>query len=353
MDALRAEIQRVCKRELQHYWCPGRIEVVGKHTDYAKGRSVVCAIDKGLLFGFADSNTDLVTITSCNFPDQTLQFDLKDLHASIEVSKSGFGLYACNVLSFLNESIILKGMDIIISSSLPPDAGLSSSSALVCGLATILSRHQDNFSLSIDDFGRMESGKFVATRGGSQDHAAIMSSKPGALCLFEYKNGTVLKEMIAFPTELLFVVIVSGVVACKSGNALELYNALASAEVKEHRAIHESDFVVPGVAQALKTRNWHALKSFVDESQLHAERVLLTTTPETKWLVDESIKLGSLAASVFGAGFGGSVYAIVENLNAETFMENIMKSYYAAFSNVASERCCFSTFPSTGAMYIN
>lgn len=231
--------------------------MVGKHTDYAKGQSVVCAVDRGIALVFRPGAGARLRVASAGAP--TLEFDLSDrarLSASVARSAEGahWGKYVASVVNYLglHLGLALPALDVGVGSSLPQNAGLSSSSAVVCGLAALLSR--SSRQLSVDELGMIESNNLVGTRGGSQDHAAIMGSRQGLLSLWDYRDGTLLVKRMAMPEDLCFAVAVSGVSACKTGNALERYNALAtaSAALKEERARKETSAAVRLFCQGVR-----------------------------------------------------------------------------------------------------
>jgi galactokinase len=370
--------------------------VVGKHTDYAKGQSVVCAIDRGIALVYQPSAAARLRVASEGAP--ILEFDLSDrarLSASVTRSAEGahWGKYVASVVNYLglHLGLALPALDVGVGSSLPQNAGLSSSSAVVCGLAALLSRSMRE--LTVDELGRIESNNLVGTRGGSQDHAAIMGSRQGLLSLWDYREGTRLVRQIALPEELCFVVAVSGVSACKTGNALERYNALAtaSAAVKEERAREETSEAVQlfcqGVSVAIvelrsaiearKTdQGAPCLPSFcltflacagaqVEEndrvkmaqaialSQRHAEATLGTCVAQTEFLPRTALKLGAIGSTTFGAGFGGSVYALVPAADARSFVQRWREEYTRSFPVEADAAAFFLTRPSMGATFVS
>jgi len=178
---------------------------------------------------------------------------------------------------------------------------------------------------------------------------------------------------VALPDDLRFVIAASGVAAEKTGAALALYNraaataaaaleawraatgstaptlaaALADApngtqrfqQVLQRRAdlarrveqfVREATLV--GEAGELLTRgHLDRLGRIVDESQANAERLLGNQVPETIALAHGARDLGAVAASAFGAGFGGSVYALVRASDAEDFQRRWAERYLAEF----------------------
>ncbi|HEV8125242.1 MAG TPA: hypothetical protein VGP80_13435, partial [Gemmatimonadales bacterium] len=286
------------------------------------------------------------------------------------------------------------GADIAFGSDLPRAAGLSSSSALVTGCYVILSRlnQLDNSGLSTPerqaeyasciengrDYGPLAGDAGVGTLGGSQDHAAILLSEPGRLVQFAY-TPLRREDSLPLPPGYLFAVATSGVTAEKTGPAREGFNRLArvarrilsiAQEITGGTALFaavrrdpeqesrirrrltedsggefepgellgrfeqmmlEATVLVPDAAHALRMGDLNALGATVELSQMLAERLLGNQIHETRALVRKAKVAGARAASAFGAGFGGSVWALVEEEGATGFLDEWRREYNKQF----------------------
>jgi galactokinase len=218
----------------------------------------------------------------------------------------------------------------------------------------------------------------VGTHGGSEDHAAIVCGRRDELTAWRFVP---LVEVAgtAVPADWTFVIAASGVAARKTGDAREAYNAL-SARVRLLLDLwrrHESD--APSLAAALRSSAdattrlltllerhiavatdreplVRRLRHFIDEdarvldaldacraadrdrlgrladaSQVDAESLLGNQVAETMWLARRAREHGAFAASSFGAGFGGSVWALIDRDDAEPFAERWLADYRTAF----------------------
>lgn len=356
---------------------PGRIEFLGKHTDYCGGESLVCAIDRGFRYEVAPRNDSRVRIRDLNSGESA------DLDLRVPTAAKGWANYAVEVARRLRMNfgeLVDRGIDLEFRNDLPSASGLSSSSALMIMVVAaldeangfteteIFKRNVTN-DLELADFlGCVENGKSfrelegssgVGTFGGSQDHAAIVGGRAGHLTRFSFCPTTRISE-VRLPESLTFVVGSSGVAAAKTGGARERYNRmsqmvaeivsvfgaeslaglmretsidelgrrLATAPTSFHtgdlmtRAEQfclESFEIVPQAAKALADENFDVLGDLVDRSQRAAETLLGNQTPETVHLQRSARRFGAVAASAFGAGFGGSVYALVETEIASGF----------------------------------
>ena len=163
---------------------PGRINLIGEHTDYNNGFVLPTAIDKKIEFRFKKNNTNnSCTVYSQNF-DNYLQFNLGD----IQKSKNGWENYILGVLFELQKKTKkIKGFDCIINSKLPMGSGLSSSAALECGLAVGLN---ELFALNLSReeliiASRDAEHSFVGTKCGIMDQYASAMSKEGHVILLD------------------------------------------------------------------------------------------------------------------------------------------------------------------------
>ena len=103
------------------------------------------------------------------------------------------------------------------------------------------------------------------------------------------------------------------------------------------------------VAAALAAGDLEALGRWVDRSQALATAGLRNQVPETIALQRSARELGAVAASAFGAGFGGAVWAMVAADSAEEFRKRWGQHYLAAFPAHAAKFRSFITRPGPGA----
>ncbi len=398
------------------WWVPGRIEVLGKHTDYGGGRSVVCAVERGLHLLVRPRQDALVQVVDANSGvswHDTLHPDL----TPVPGQWLNYPLTAVRRLArdFPGEH---RGMDLVFLSTIPRAAGLSSSSALVVATALALAdvnalRDHPVWRAALPDdaslagyLGAVENGLAfgplpvdfgVGTHGGSEDHTAILCSTADHLGTFHYLPVTA-EALVTLPPEWSFVIASSGVAASKTGAVREHYNALSAqlarlralwSELAERSApslhalvreapatlpalrerladepdgtvllrrldqfIEECDVLIPDLLAAVATRDSDRLGRVTDRSQHLAEVVLANQIAETRSLVREARALGALGASAFGAGFGGSVWALVETARADRFLTEWQTGYRTAFPAHTARSDFFRTRPGPGARRI-
>ncbi|MGH7592756.1 MAG: galactokinase family protein, partial [Gemmatimonadales bacterium] len=227
------------------WWVPGRIEVLGKHTDYGGGRSLVCAVERGFHVLAGPRDDDVVRIVDASTGAATV-IPFRD---DAEPRPGHWTDYPITVVRRLARDFpdAHRGMNAVIRSSLPSASGLSSSSALV--IASFLPLAAFNALASTTTWARMigdgdalagylgavENGRAfgdlpgdrgVGTHGGSEDQTAILRSVPRQLLQYHFVPVTH-EATIALPDGWQFVVAMSGVHAAKGGAVQVRYNALA------------------------------------------------------------------------------------------------------------------------------
>ena len=377
------------------WFSPGRIEVLGKHTDYAGGRSLLAAVDRGVTVSIIPAKHAITARTGA------LAGDLRVVPGeAIDLAGGHWGHYLQTVADRLFHNFgPLAPVDVTIDSNLPLASGMSSSSALVVALAISLAeyngfttseRWRRHISTPADlagylaciengmSFGQLTGHRGVGTFGGSEDHTAMICCEPEHLGLFGF--SPIRRELsIPMPGDLTFVVAVSGVAAEKTGPARDLYNraALGVGEILKRwnatgdlptqqsladavrssdgaatrlralvgdddylrrRLDHflaESEAIIPAAAEALSAGDLDGFGAAVDQSQQQASVSLGNQVPETEFLARQARTMGAIAATSFGAGFGGSVWAMVPTSDAEAFSEDWLQRYTIQYPMVA------------------
>lgn len=372
---------------------PGRIEIFGKHTDYAGGHSLLAAVPRGIAQVARPRADGRVRVGDIR-DGQIVEVDPS---AEAPPEYRGLRRYVHVVARrlFLNFPGCALGAEIAIASDLPRASGLSSSSALVVGVAAALiararlterddwHRHLPTVQHLAWYLGCVENGldydglpgtAGVGTHGGSEDHTAILACRLGHTSLYRFLPVTALSE-VPMPADWTFVIASSGVQADKAGSVMARYNRAADAA----RALHAlwnnraaapahslsaalasapdamacfdrwvtdggGDFAAgdlrkrlqhfvnedrrgPLAAQAFAATDRATLGELARASQLEAETLLGNQIPETVTLARLARETGAFAASSFGAGFGGSVWALTAAHDAAAFGEEWVRAY--------------------------
>jgi galactokinase len=122
---------------------PGRVNLIGEHTDYNEGFVLPAAINKEVYFAIAANGTDFFRVYSYDM-DEYAEYNLN----SISRSESSWANYLLGVIAqFQKAHLAIKGFDLVFGGNVPIGAGLSSSAAVECGLAFALN-HIHGFQLN-------------------------------------------------------------------------------------------------------------------------------------------------------------------------------------------------------------
>jgi galactokinase len=385
-------------------YVPGRIEVLGKHTDYGGGRSLICAAERGFHVVSAPRTDKRLALTDLG-RGTALVLDTDG--PPPDVSWATYPLTVWRRLA-LNFPQLAHGVDLVFESDLPSASGMSSSSALMIAVLLALVRangldatpawhdsirHAEDlaaYAATIENgrsFRALAGESGVGTEGGSEDHTAIVCSEASRVAQYAF-CPTRRERSIAFAPELTFAIGVSGVAARKTGEARDHYNRASrnAARVLErwreatgrrddtlaaavssstdapervralladrgelldrfNQFVEESTELVPAAADELDRGDLDGLARTVARSQELAERLLRNQVPETVALVRTAREHGAAAASAFGAGFGGSVWALVEQSRAQSFLDRWQNAYHAACPAAALRSRFFLTRP--------
>jgi galactokinase len=402
------------------FFIPGRIEVLGKHTDYAGGSSMVVAAERGFCLVVRPRDDDQVHVTDVA-DGETVSFRLD---ANLVPRAGHWSNYPMTVARRIarNFPSATCGADVAFLSDLPPAAGMSSSSAMIVAMFFALAEantlrpppdcpdlfdnrlHLAGYLGTVENgqsFGLLEGDRGVGTFGGSEDHTAILRAEAGHVSQFTYCPVR-FKRVIPVPKGYTFAVGVSGVVAEKTGAAREKYNRasrLISAIVDLWRRetgredptlaailagsredvgrlqmyvdtarvpdfpqgalakrlehfLTENEQILPAAGDALARADLDEFGRLVDASQRAAERLLENQIPQTSYLAAAAREAGAIAASAFGAGFGGGVWALVEGSRVEDFLNAWSDTYRGRFPQHADAASFFTTEAGPAALRV-
>jgi galactokinase len=396
---------------------PGRIEVLGKHTDYAGGRSLLCNVERGFILVAAARDDQCVRVLDVALGERA-DLALDPQLPPPALAWAGYPGATARRLA-RNFPGARRGADIAFLSDLPQAAGLSSSSAFIVAIFLVLAHvnrleEDETYGREIrsaedlagylgtvengQTFGSLQGDPGVGTFGGSEDHTSILCAEPG--CLRQYSFCPVRYERaIPMPAGWTFVVGVSGVAAEKTQAARDRYNraslavqevlvqwgratgrqdaSLAIAVATPHaperlrdvlrdsddgrfsasflrdrldQFLDESTVIVPQAGDALARGDLRRFGVFVERSQRNAEQLLGNQIDETITLVRLARLLGASAASAFGAGFGGSVWALVRETETGEFQLWWTTEYRRAFPELAGHAQFFTSRPGPAAL---
>ncbi|OCA87644.1 galactokinase [Bacillus sp. FJAT-27225] len=361
---------------IRTFFSPGRINLIGEHTDYNGGRVFPAAITYGT-YGIVKRRDDRqIRLYSMNFPNAgIIEFSLEELDYN---NAHGWANFPKGMIRYIKEEGygLDGGLDILVNGNIPNGAGLSSSASLEMLIGVIAN---EVFELGIDRIALVQLGKkvenqFIGVNSGIMDQFAVGMGKMNCGILldcetldYEYaplnlENHQIIimntnkrreladskynerrSECEAALSYLQKELDVTSLGAL-SEQQFEAHKHLIPTEVLQKRAKH-AVYENQRTAKALEELKNGYLENFgklMNESHRSLKEEYEVTGIELDTLAEASWKQeGVLGARMTGAGFGGCAIALVEKAHVDNFIEEVGKIYkekigYGATFYVAS-----------------
>jgi galactokinase len=363
-EDLGQKFQEIYSRKPRFFRAPGRVNLIGEHTDYNEGFVLPMAIDREAIVAAAERRDTLIKIHALDVGENA-EFDLK----SEAVKRRGSWLdFVEGVTRMLNEKFPLKnGADILFSSTVPIGAGLSSSAAIeiAVGFALLKLNEIGVNKVALAKAAQKAEHEFVGAKIGIMDQLTSALGKAGHALLIDCR----LLDPKAIPLnfkETQIVVVDSGV---KHDLATSEYNTRrAECEeavqilqkkmpgVRALRDVSETEFAryenqLPDVikrrcrhvifenkrtqraAEMLKLGKSDAFGRLMYESHESLRDDYEVSSPELDFLVETAGSIeGVFGARMTGGGFGGCTVNLVENKSLGSFESKVTADYERRFS---------------------
>lgn len=331
MDSRVAAIARLLGDTTGLRWlrAPGRVNLIGDHTDYHDGLVLPLAVGRDCMIAARSRDDGRVTVHSAELSGVVdIAADGGDEPGTVEPA---WGRYVAGVVRTLADAgRAPTGLDAALSSSVPVGSGLSSSAALEVAVALALADGA-GFTLPAADLARAcQRGEHLATGvpSGVMDQLVALLGQAGHALLLDCR--TLAAEPIALPDALGVLVVHSGLPRALAGSAYAdrradgervaarlsvpaLRDASLDDVRDEPRARHvvtENERVLR-FAAALRAGDAATLGSLLLASHASLRDDYEVSTPELDLLVDLLVEHGAIGARLTGAGFGGCVVALV------------------------------------------
>lgn len=344
------------------FFSPGRINVIGEHTDYNGGHVFPAAISLGVYGVYGPREDKKVCLFSGNVDGDIVEFDIDD--TTVEKDDRFWANYFKGMITYLREKYdnIDHGFNLYIKANLPSGSGLSSSAAIEMLMGIIL---KDEFNLDVDrialaKMGQRTENEFVGLNSGIMDQfACIMGKKDSAIFLdcntldYEYKPLALGDyEIIIMATNKPHTLADSAyndrVRECHDAvkklqakldiktlgeldnDTFDEYAYLINNETEIKRARHavSENQRTLRATKAMQDGDLEKLGRLIDASHVSLHYDYKVTGQELDTLAEASwAQPGVLGARMIGGGFGGSAIAIVKKDQAEAFKKNVGKIY--------------------------
>lgn len=357
--------------EVKVFFSPGRVNLIGEHTDYNGGFVFPCALDFGTYAVAVKRNDNIFRMYSKNFENLgTIEFSLDRL---INEPQDDWANYPKGVIkTFLEAGFnINSGFDVLFYGNIPNGAGLSSSASIELATSVIL---KDLFNLDVDmvsmvKLSQKAENKFIGVNCGIMDQFAIgMGKKDNAILL----DCNSLNYQYA-PVVLNGASIVIANTNKKRGLADSKYNERRGSCEAAVKVLNENGIDIKYLGE-LSVERFNEIKHLItDEEQLKRATHAVTENERTKVAVEKlnagdieafgqlmnqsHISLrddyevtgfeldslveaaweaeGVIGARMTGAGFGGCTVSIVKDEFIESFKKSVGEKYTAKTGLVA------------------
>ena len=350
------------EKDVRVFFSPGRVNLIGEHTDYNGGHVFPCALSFGTYGAISQRNDKIVRMYSENFEDKgIISFEIDNLKNEEEHDWANYPKRVINVVRKHGYDVN-QGFDIVVYGNIPNGAGLSSSASLELLMAVMMNDiHQFNIDrVELVKYCQEAENNFIGVNCGIMDQFSIgMGQDSSAILLdcntLDYKYSTV---------DLKDEVIVIANTNKRRGLADSKYNErrseceealkelqtelkistlgeltedefeknkhLIKSDIRAKRAKHavyENQRTLKAV-KALEDNDIETFGKLMNQSHNSLRDDYEVTGKELDTLVDLASKHeGTVGARMTGAGFGGCTVSIVKRNNVDDFINNVGKQY--------------------------
>lgn len=350
-------------REIRIFSAPGRVNLIGEHTDYNGGFVLPIAIDKNILIAAGPNGENILRLHSLNF-DKTVTCHLNKIGYD---SKDGWANYPKGVAKILQEQgYKLKGMDLLFEGNIPIDSGLSSSAAIEvvsCLALTALSDVEID-KKEIPVICQKAENEFIGVKCGIMDQFIITFAKKDAALFLDCRS---LKyEHIPIVNSDIVIVIANSKVErkltyskynirrsqCEEGvgifkqylNGINQLRDVTPEQFEEYKnklssivrqrcehVIYENERVLRS-KELIKNNKLKEFGILMNESHESLKTLYEVSCYGLDTMVDTALKVkGVLGSRMTGAGFGGCTVSLVKKDSVDELMKKITLKYEKRF----------------------
>ncbi len=359
---------------------PGRVDLMGSHTDYNLGHVLTMAIDRNTVIAAAPRSDGHVRVASLNLPGVSV-FSLKDISHDTEVKWADYVRGVADVLQ--KAGYPLQGFDGLIHSTVPFGSGLSSSAAIEVATGVVFRAlgGWEMDGLTLARLTQRAENEFVGLACGILDQYTSVQGREDHVLLLDCRTITSttsavepsIRVMICntcAPRELTGSEYAERREQCEQGVqalqpvypgiealrdvSLEMLEAhrdrLSDVVERRCRFIIEEDARVPALAAALSINDREAIQTITAASFAGARDLYEISIPAMEVMYDAMIAApGAIGARQAGAGFGGCMVAFVEAGMEAAFAARVATDYQARTVNAPD---VYPVRPSAGAMQV-
>ena len=361
--ALRSKFNEVFKKEKLYFFAPGRVNLIGEHTDYNGGHVFPCALSFGTHCVFCKRDDHKIRLHSLNLPEKGI-IDVDLDHIAYD-KKQDWANYPLGVIKTLqNHGYHLnQGFELLFWGDIPSGAGLSSSASIE--LATAVAMNVV-FNLHIPQielvkFCQEAENKFVGMNCGIMDQFASGMGKENHAILLDC--NTLKYEHVPLNLQGVSIVIINSnkkhslVTSAYNDRRRESENALKALQTKlpvkslgelsieefeankdlikdpieqkrAKHAVYENQRTLQAT-QALKEGDLKTFGKLMNESHISLRDDYQTSCPELDIIAETAWSVpGVLGARITGGGFGGCAVSLVKDEAVKNLIDTVSKVYH-------------------------
>jgi galactokinase len=350
---------------------PGRVNLIGEHIDYSEGFVLPFAIKDRTMVAARKRDDLIVRIASVQRRNKIITVDIHEVKPGL---KGEWERYALGVLWSMG---VKSGVDLLIDGHVPLGAGLSSSAALECAVATAMN-HLFDMGFNLEELARLTQkaeNQYVGVPCGIMDQSvSLMASRGFALLLDcrDLSTRNIPFDVASHGLELLIIdtqahhALTDGGYAerrasCESVAAklsVKSMRELTLAQLDSGRAnLSETEYIrarhaitemkrVLDCVDALGSGDFVKVGQLINESHRSLRDHYTVSCPELNTAVEASLAAGALGSRMVGGGFGGSAIALIEASKTSHTIKAVEKAF--ADKKFKAPRF-FTSLPSQGA----
>lgn len=357
---------------------PGRVNLIGEHTDYNSGFVLPFAINHSTVVAASTRQDRTVRVASTLGEGDEVQVDLDGLHPG---SVEGWAAYPVGVLWALEQAgHRLPGFDLLIDSNVPVGAGLSSSAAIECAVAVAANDLVDA-GLSASELalvGQRAENEMVGAPTGVMDQTASLRGRAGHAVFLDCRSLE--SELVPFPLQeegLTLLVIDTRVShshstggyadrrkSCERGaelmgvaslRDLSIADLAAAAGILDEETLRRVRHIVTenervqDTVKVLADKGPAAIGQLLDVSHSSMRDDFEISCDELDLAVDAARSHGAIGARMTGGGFGGSAIALTPTDDVDRVTTGVTEAFAAAGYLAPS---IFAVLPDDGARRI-
>ena len=345
------------------YASPGRVNLIGEHTDYNMGFVLPGAIDKRMVLELKPNGTDKCRVFSVDM-NQNGEFVVGQPEPPVSLSigkENAWILFFYGVIEEMRKrGKTIEGFDCVFGGDIPLGGGLSSSAALECAIGFALN---ETYNLGFDRYelariGQLTEHNYLGVKCGIMDQFASLFGQAGHVIKLDCRSLTF--EVVPFDPKGYRVVLINTMVKhalgteynervaqCAAGVAAvktkypevqslrDVTEAMLN-EVKgtcEALSFQRSMFVIQEnnrlltACEALKKSDYKTFGEKVYGSHEGLSKDYGVSCEELDFLVEQAVKYNALGARMMGGGFGGCTINFIEEEKYEAFIGNATMAY--------------------------